>query len=125
MPRYRTAPPPHLPRSESDLRFGIAPPSRLASTRLRRAKRKRLPWKDSAPRSCWRTPVRLFSSSTQTARPDDLSARPSSMTLTAPKIRVLIVDDHVPVAERLYALLSRDEGFEVTELAHAANEAFR
>jgi len=43
----------------------------------------------------------------------------------APRIRVLIVDDHIAVAESLYALLSRDDSFELTELAHDANEAFR
>jgi DNA-binding NarL/FixJ family response regulator len=47
------------------------------------------------------------------------------MTDAAKRIRVLIVDDHVAVAESLYALLARDESFELTELAHDANEAFR
>ena len=47
------------------------------------------------------------------------------MTDPATRIRVLIVDDHIAVAESLRALLSRDESFEVTELAHDANEAFR
>jgi DNA-binding NarL/FixJ family response regulator len=44
---------------------------------------------------------------------------------TTPRIRVLIVDDHIAVAESLYALLARDQSFELTELAHDANEAFR
>jgi DNA-binding NarL/FixJ family response regulator len=43
----------------------------------------------------------------------------------AARIRVLIVDDHIAVAESLYALLSRDPSFELTEVAHDANEAFR
>ena len=47
------------------------------------------------------------------------------MTETPPRIRVLIVDDHIAVAESLYALLARDQSFELTELAHDANEAFR
>lgn len=41
------------------------------------------------------------------------------------RIRVLIVDDHVAVAESLHALLSRDAGFELTELAHDATAALR
>ena len=47
------------------------------------------------------------------------------MTDPAPRIRVLIVDDHVAVAESLHALLARDESFDLTELAHDANEALR
>lgn len=47
------------------------------------------------------------------------------MTDPGTKIRVLIVDDHVAVAESLRALLARDESFELTELAHEATEAFR
>jgi DNA-binding NarL/FixJ family response regulator len=47
------------------------------------------------------------------------------VTETPPRIRVLIVDDHIAVAESLYALLARDQSFELTELAHDANEALR
>ena len=47
------------------------------------------------------------------------------MTVTTARIRVLIVDDHVAVAESLHALLSRDEHFELTELAHDATVALR
>jgi len=47
------------------------------------------------------------------------------MTLAATRIRVLIVDDHVAVAESLLALLERDESFELTEVAHNADEALR
>ena len=47
------------------------------------------------------------------------------MTDAVPRIRLLIVDDHVAVAESLRALLARDESFELMELAHDANEAFR
>jgi two-component system nitrate/nitrite response regulator NarL len=47
------------------------------------------------------------------------------MTVTTARIRVLVVDDHVAVAESLHALLSRDEGFELTEVAHNATEALR
>jgi DNA-binding NarL/FixJ family response regulator len=47
------------------------------------------------------------------------------VTETTPRIRVLIVDDHIAVAESLYALLARDLSFELTELAHDANEALR
>jgi two-component system nitrate/nitrite response regulator NarL len=41
------------------------------------------------------------------------------------RIRVLIVDDHVAVAESLHALLSRDKRFEFTDVAHDATEALR
>lgn len=47
------------------------------------------------------------------------------MTLAATRIRVLIVDDHVAVAESLLALLERDESFELTEVARDADEALR
>ena len=47
------------------------------------------------------------------------------MTDAIPRIRVLIVDDHVAVAESLRALLGREESFELTELAHDAQEAIR
>ena len=39
------------------------------------------------------------------------------MTTNQPKIRVLIVDDHVAVAESMHALLSREREFELTEIA--------
>ncbi|MDQ2912959.1 MAG: response regulator transcription factor [Chloroflexota bacterium] len=41
------------------------------------------------------------------------------------RIRVLIVDDHVAVAESLHALLEREGSFELTEIAHDSNDAFR
>lgn len=47
------------------------------------------------------------------------------MTVPGARIRVLIVDDHIAVAESLHALLGREDGFELTELAHDANEALR
>jgi len=40
-------------------------------------------------------------------------------------IRVLIVDDHVAVAESIHALLSRQPDFELTAIAASADEALR
>ena len=40
-------------------------------------------------------------------------------------IRVLIVDDHAAVAESLHALLSQQDGFEMTAMAGNADEALR
>ena len=47
------------------------------------------------------------------------------MTTNQPKIRVLIVDDHVAVAESMHALLSREREFELTEIAPDAETALR
>ncbi len=47
------------------------------------------------------------------------------MTTNQPKIRVLIVDDHVAVAESMHALLSRERAFELTEIAPDAETALR
>lgn len=41
------------------------------------------------------------------------------------KIRLLIVDDHVAIAESLRVLLSREPDFDLTELAHDADQALR
>ncbi len=41
------------------------------------------------------------------------------------KLRLLIVDDHVAIAESLKVLFSREPDFEVTELAHDADTALR
>jgi DNA-binding NarL/FixJ family response regulator len=47
------------------------------------------------------------------------------VTDTGAKIRVLIVDDHIAVAESLQALLARQESFELTEVANDATQAIR
>ena len=43
----------------------------------------------------------------------------------AGKIRVLVVDDHVAIAESLRVLLARESDFELTDLAHDAEQALR
>jgi two-component system NarL family response regulator len=47
------------------------------------------------------------------------------MEKTARKIRVLIVDDHIAVAESLRLLLSREPDFDLAEMAHDADDALR
>jgi DNA-binding NarL/FixJ family response regulator len=47
------------------------------------------------------------------------------MTPETKKIRLLVVDDHVAIAESLRALLSREPDFELTEVAHEAESALR